>query len=53
MHDRYPVFRGYTGRKEVKNQMMDKNREILGELKKYLPEGCIHDGDHISVRGSG
>ena len=35
------------------NQMTDKNREILCELKKYLPEGCIHDGDHIPVRGSG
>ena len=37
----------------MEKRMMDKNREILCDLKKYLPEGCIHDGDHVPVRGSG
>lgn len=31
----------------------DKNREILEELKKYVPAGCIEEDSHVPVKGRG
>lgn len=31
----------------------DRNEQILHELKKYVPEGCIKENDHIPLRGEG
>lgn len=35
------------------NRNQDRNRELLGQLKKYLPEGSIQDQGHIPVKGEG
>lgn len=31
----------------------DMNREVIRQLKKYLPEGCVRDDDPIPVKGNG
>lgn len=31
----------------------DRNRDIINQLKNYIPEGCIQEGDHIPVKGKG
>jgi len=34
-------------------QKHDRNYEVIMQLKKYLPEGCLQDGDPVPVKGSG
>lgn len=31
----------------------DRNQKILEELKKYLPEGCVTDGEPVPAKGRG
>lgn len=31
----------------------DRNREVLEQLRKYVPEGCIGEGEPVPVRGRG
>ena len=31
----------------------DRNREIVKQLKKYLPEGCVRDDDPVPMKGEG
>ncbi len=34
-------------------QGLDRNQEMIKQLREYLPEGCIQDGDPIPVSGKG
>lgn len=31
----------------------DRNREMIRQLKRYLPEGCVQDDDPVPVKGRG
>jgi len=42
-----------AGQKGEMGQGSDRNHELLMQLKRYLPEGCVQDGDPVPVKGSG